>query len=372
MYKTLKQLFQESRSTKLSADEKSFIKSALLAHVRNEEAVRQHVYRSNIQKQSFNLLFIKPMPIIIAILLALGGGTSLAAQNALPGDVLYSVKVNVNEEVRGLASLSDESKANWETVLANRRLAEAEELAAESKLDVKARADLEARFEEHANKAEARIEKLADVDAKAAADIAANLQTSLQAHDRILLNIGTSVDGEDEKQIKVLSTKVKSEVKDALENRLKSETEVKADVKVNVEAAAQGRLNAAENKVAEVRKFIDNKRDDLGASAAAQAETQLKVAADLIVQGKAQLDAKAYAQAFTLFGQAHAKAQEVKMLVTAKAHFEDGDDASPSPSPTSSPKATSSPSASVNVESKTQVEREQTRSSSKVRIDLGL
>ncbi len=372
MYKTLKQLFQESRETKLSADEKSFIRSALSSHVRNEQAGRQQVYRSNIQKQSFNLLFIKPMPIIIAILLALGGGTSLAAQNALPGDALYSVKVNVNEEVRGLVSLSDESKANWETVLANRRLAEAEELAAESKLDVKTRADLEARFEEHANKAEARIEKLADVDAKAAADIAANLQTSLQAHDRILLNIGTSVDGEDEKQIKVLSVKVKAEVKDALEGRVKSETEVRADT--DVEAAAQGRLNAAENKVAEVRKFIDNKRDDLGTSATAQAEAQLKVAADLIVQGKAQLDAKAYAQAFTLFGQAHAKAQEVKMLVNAKVHFEDDDDASPSPSPTPSSRVTSSPSpsASAQIESETESERGQTRSSGKVRINLGL
>src|SRR6185369_7748217 len=111
MHKTIKQLFNEARDMRLSGDEKSLVRAKIQTYVRNGSVTRQHVYRSNIQHQSnvLNLLF-KPMPIFIAILVLLGGGTSFAAQNALPGDALYSVKVNVNEQVEGLLSLSAESK----------------------------------------------------------------------------------------------------------------------------------------------------------------------------------------------------------------------------------------------------------------------
>ncbi len=366
MDKNLKQLFQDAREMRLSGDEKSLLQATLLNHVRKNKSQRQHVYRSNIQP--FKLY--KPMPIIIAILLALGGGTSFAAQNALPGDALYPIKIHVTEQVQGLATLSDESKANWEAMLANRRLQEAEELAAKSKLNAEARADLEANFETHANKAQERIQKLADVDAKAAADIAANFQTSLQAHDRIMSDIGTSTDGEAEAQLKVLSVKVKSETKDASEDRVKSETEVKAAP--DVQAAAQGRLRAAQNKVAEVTKFIENKKDVLGADATLQAQAQLKLAADLIAQGNVQLNAKNYAGAFTIFGQAHAKAQQVKMLVDAKAHFEDEDDASISSSPSASPQTSvsSSPSPSVSGRVDIEIDHGRNQGSGKVEIDL--
>src|SRR5258708_36151599 len=149
MLKSLQQLFQEAKSTRLSGDEKSLIRSALQNHVRKVLPERLHMYdRSN--KQSFNLTY-KPMPILIAILLVLGGGTSFAAQSALPGNPLYTVKVNVNEKVEGMLSLSDEAKANWEAVLAGRRLTEAENLAAQSKLDAQTRAQLETQFEDHAN-----------------------------------------------------------------------------------------------------------------------------------------------------------------------------------------------------------------------------
>lgn len=39
------------------------------------------------------------MQIALLIALLLGGGTSIAAQNALPGDMLYSVKVNGDMDV---------------------------------------------------------------------------------------------------------------------------------------------------------------------------------------------------------------------------------------------------------------------------------
>ena len=357
MLKSLKQLFQEAKSLYLSGDEKSLIRSELQMHVRNDLVVRQHIYRSKLK--IIKLTFTKPMPIFILILLALGG-TSFAAEKAFPGDALYPVKLNVNEHVQGWLSLSDEAKANWETVLANRRLSEAEELANNSKLDAKTEAKIESNFEEHANKAQERIAKLADVDVKVAADIAANLQTSLEAHNRILLNISTSDKDKDTKsQVKAIMLKVKAETKDTSDDRIKNEDKVKSGA--DVQAAAEGRLNSAENKLAEVQKFIENKKADISADTMVQIQIELKVVADLIVQGKAQLNAKAYSQAFTLFGEAKAKAQEIKLLVEAKTHFED-----------SSPQSSVSSSPSITVHGEENIKREDNHSSGKVKIDIGL
>ncbi len=318
MFKSLKQLFQEAVEFKLSGDEKSLIKSRLQNHVRNDYAPRHYVYRSKLK--IFKLTFIKPMPIFIVILLALGG-TSFAAEKTLPGDVLYPIKLNVNENFQGWLSLSDEAKANWETMLLNRRLKEAEELAVNSKLDLKTEAKIEENFQRHADKVQEHIAKLEKVDAKVAADVSANLQTSLEAHNRILININTSNEGDAKSQLKAIMIKVKAEAKNASDDRVKNENEVKAGT--NVQSAAEGRLNSVENKLAEVQKYIEKKKSEISAEVMVQIQAQLKIVTDLIAQGKAKLSVKEFDQAFTLFGQAKAKAQEVKLLIEAKTDLED-------------------------------------------------
>jgi len=357
MFKPLKQLLQEAKSFNLSGDEKSLIRSKLQTHVRNSFIARQYMYRSKLK--IIKLVFIKPMPIFIVILLALGG-TSFAAEKALPGDVFYPVKLNVNEHVQGWLSLSDEARANWETVLASRRLSEAEKLAVNSKLDAKTEAKIESNFEKHANKAQERIAKLADVDVKAAADIAANFQTFLEAHNRILMDISTSKDGDIKSQLKAIILKVKAETEDISDDRVKNEDEVKTGT--DVQTAAEGRLNAAENKLAEVLKFIENKKADISADTMVQIQAQLKVATDLIAQGKVQLNAKAYSQAFTFFGQAKAKTQEIKVLIEAKTDFEDEDENEDKDDDKDKD----------NDEDTLEERRENNRGSGKIKIDIGL
>jgi len=82
------------------------------------------------------------------------------------------VKVHFNEEVQAALTFSDEAKADFEAVRAERRLDEAEELSVKDTVDAQTRADIEANFKEFADRADARMTALADVDAKAAADVA--------------------------------------------------------------------------------------------------------------------------------------------------------------------------------------------------------
>src|SRR5688500_13589881 len=92
------------------------------------------------------------MAIALVIALLLTGGASVAADQALPGDTLYPFKVHVNEQVSGWVAVSDEARAELDAWRAGRRLAEAEELVVKNRIDAETRADLEARFDAHAEK----------------------------------------------------------------------------------------------------------------------------------------------------------------------------------------------------------------------------
>lgn len=136
------------------------------------------------------LLFTKryitmPIPLIIALLLA--GGTSYAAESALPGNALYPVKVEVNERIAGLLNVSDEAKAQWQARLAERRIAETKDLANENALDPETKDALARKIVTHVDNA---IEYTHALDAGGKRDVAdrvrANVDTSLRAYDDVL------------------------------------------------------------------------------------------------------------------------------------------------------------------------------------------
>ena len=124
---------------------------------------------------------------MLIIALLFGGGASAAAENALPGEILYPVKVAVNEQVVGWLSVSEEAKAKWEAKMAERRLEEAEELSAKQRLDADVKTEIEARFKAHADRVAVRIDNLeAKENFEAASDVASNFEVALRAHERVL------------------------------------------------------------------------------------------------------------------------------------------------------------------------------------------
>ena len=132
--------------------------------------------------------FLK-MPVMAAlmIMILLGGGTSLAAERALPGDVLYPIKVVINEPVVSALSLSVEAKIDWEAELAGRRLKEAVELADAGKLNSEVEEKLSEEFTKHETKVRERIANLEEKgDEKVAASLAARFEGSLKAHEEAL------------------------------------------------------------------------------------------------------------------------------------------------------------------------------------------
>ncbi|MDO8495117.1 MAG: DUF5667 domain-containing protein [bacterium] len=277
-------------------------------------------------------------------MLLVGGGISAAAENSLPGDPLFPVKVSVNEQIRSALAISNESQAKLDSKLAQRRLEEAEELASEGKLEGEAQGQIEASFEARAESAKKHLAKMEEKgQANAAVEISSDLESSLQAHETILASI--NVRQEDTVAIEPLITKIRNrtvafgEVKirgeqgvatessqmqlktmpppydnrDREEDRVEGSTE--AAVEVNFEEQAKKRQETSEKKIKEFREFIKENRDELRAEAVVRAEASLGKADKLMIEGKAKMEAGFFSEAFELFQDAHKTIEEARLII---------------------------------------------------------
>jgi hypothetical protein len=192
------------------------------------------------------------MPIILGLVvaLALGGGVSLAANQALPGDALYGVKVHVNEGLQSALAFSDEARANVDISDIDARLAEAEQLQAEGRLNADTLAILEANFDEHAQRVAQRI---ADFQAKqnfsAAADLAAKFQTSLDAHAATLARLSATANSSTENALSGISGRVRALMSVMAGIRAQAAANASAHANSQAGGSAQG-TTASENAAA--------------------------------------------------------------------------------------------------------------------------
>ncbi len=335
MNNEFEKIIEEAKKIRLEKEEKDSIRNFLMSAIEkdlvSEEAFSRHQIKIKPVKawSKLNLIryfdisiyrnLLKPMPLILIIALAVSGGVSLASENALPGDILFPVKVEVNERVMTFLSFSDEAKARVEAKKAERRLEEAAKLSAEGRLDAEAQAKIEANFEKFADRVEARVEKMkAEGKAEAALEATSNFEAALEAHQEILNRIseikangGASIVAPIKEKVELRLNEIKQDKED-----IKGEIEIKTGT--DVKAAAEGKMNAAENKISEVKAFIERAKAEAGAEATLKAEARLKVSEEKFVQGKTKLEAGAHGEAFVLFQESVRIAQEAKLLVRAE------------------------------------------------------
>lgn len=119
--------------------------------------------------------------VIVLVVIVVGSGTSFAAQGTLPGDLLYPVRVNFNEEVKALF-LSDKSRTTYEIERLKSRVNEAKVLAGQDRLSTKVRDEVVERVSGHLAVVKERVEDLASRgDLKMAFEISNDLESSLTA-----------------------------------------------------------------------------------------------------------------------------------------------------------------------------------------------
>ena len=193
MDKELKDIINKAKEVRLSAEDKAQVRENLVTFmnkevesVRNEELVRHSNWHPKIW---FSFARIPAMAVLSVFLVT---GVSFAAEGSLPGDTLYPVKVNFNEEFQSLIAFSPESKAKFEIKRAERRLEEVERLALHNKLETHWKGNLEVRLEKQIERASKHVAMLEEKgELRKAALINDRLEVVLSVHGQILTDIDT-------------------------------------------------------------------------------------------------------------------------------------------------------------------------------------
>lgn len=147
----LKKGIEEIKKISLSQTEKEVMLHAIL---------KQPVVLPYRVKSPFFLQLRALSVACVAFILIIGVTTASAAENSLPGDALYSLKVNVNEPIRGVMSVTGVEKATWEVEKAGRRIIEVQKLAAKGRIDEKKKDEIEQKFEEEIEVQSKRLDDL--------------------------------------------------------------------------------------------------------------------------------------------------------------------------------------------------------------------
>jgi len=127
--------------------------------------------------------------IVLVILFGSAGMTAYAAQSALPGDALYSVKTGL-EDTRLALSSSEATQARLNLRYAERRMQEVADLIAEGRYN--AIADASQEYETHIQNALTNVQTLAKTDPALAAKIMAEITEALTRYTQVLTNISGS------------------------------------------------------------------------------------------------------------------------------------------------------------------------------------
>lgn len=185
MKRFAEQLKKQAETVRMSAPERDALRERLLAymdyHPLPAAAPRAGILRRFASGQSWYVgRFVGVMAVMLLIVVP------ALAENALPGDTLYPIKIRFNEELRGAMTSSPYQKVEWETERLERRLAEAQLLADDGRLTPAAEADVAKAIKQHTEAAKASIDTIRRSDKDEAALAEITLSSTLEVSQELL------------------------------------------------------------------------------------------------------------------------------------------------------------------------------------------
>lgn len=139
--------------------------------------------------------FVSLAAACLVLVISIGGGTTYASLLSLPGDPLYSLKVDVIEPLSGVFATTPQAKAELNVQLADRRLVEAEDLAAQGKLTPNTSAIVTTQLQSVTQAFDDSVQTLQDDHQTAAAlDAQSTMEAALQAHQQVLASVAPPTD----------------------------------------------------------------------------------------------------------------------------------------------------------------------------------
>lgn len=286
----------------------------------------------------------------VLLVVFVGGGTASAAQGALPGDLLYPVKVSINEKVEAALTSNVAAKAEVEAKFAERRIEEAQALASQDRLDTPKADMIAAKFELHAQVAEALADSVEAEEPGTVVKVKTALASALQVQSEVLEKLGRLKGAVTKQNSAALATRViaradssgpgsaNTRAMSALAPSAKSAPTEDAAVQTmslsvgnesGVSVAAEQKAAAALQKkagesLAETTKLFDAAKAKFDATTTAQIAEQLSFANEAMSQGSTTLGAEGYAEAKAHFAEALRLSARLKALLEAERKYDNG------------------------------------------------
>ncbi len=191
------QLKKQAETVRMRASEKNSLRERVVSYMeyhplpkeiasvtKKREASASVLVSEPFKVLRFNTIYTRSFAGMFAVLFIVG--VPFIAERSLPGDILYPVKVQFNEEVRSSLALSPYAKVVWETERLERRVAEARILALAGKLGEEEQTKVALAVKQHSEAAQMQIAELRQSNSDDAAIAEIAFTSALEVQSEVL------------------------------------------------------------------------------------------------------------------------------------------------------------------------------------------
>lgn len=254
--KDLNNLINDLKKISLTSEEKSVLLRKLDAYSVSHQPIKSPYY------------FSRPLTYVFAslgIIILIGGSTVFASEKALPGDVLYPIKIHVSEPLKVALATTHEAKDRVRVEHIEERLNEAEILAVQGRLASSTVVEINTSVKNNIDsiKGDLSEKNKDDLDIKMSAHSA--VLKSIQDHSdddqkaniQDVENVVHNSSRKDSKNNRVFAKEAKNEVKVIEVREFERDNRIKDEIK-NIDKRIQ---KSAGNSFRKDKRTRDDKRD---------------------------------------------------------------------------------------------------------------
>lgn len=334
MNKEIKNLIEKIKHIKLSKKEKVFLRSKI------EEFISWNPVREELDYMpkngefsifNFRTLMRATAFSLIALIIVGGGSVSYAASDTLPGDRLYSVKINVSEKIETGLALGSVAKLNVQTKIVERRLNEVQKLKKEDKLSDEKEEIVKENIKRHVKDISKNIETLKEEgDVEAVLETTSRLTPVLETHKVILEEdkknkaelsalVGDIEENIVEEKVSTKQILIKEEsLLDVVEDTIEKMDVVEKDTFDEIERNEKEKEEVAEKIVKKTGEKITSAREESDASIDTKVEekfileAKIKEAEDLLIRAEEAFKLNEVAKSISLSQRANKILSEIE------------------------------------------------------------
>jgi len=321
--KIFKKIIKRLKSVGLQNDEKTFLRKQLLHFMEEHPVLIKSPYSIKspyISKKLVTKLFrpAKVLATALIIVLVMGGSFAYAAESSLPGQILYPIKINI-EEIKSLSLITSKQKVEWEIERTSRRLGEAAELSIQDKMNSIAREEIKTQIDKHTKKISQGIKEIGAENPESALAMNSQLESYLNAHGDMLtaLKEKTEANGD----ITEIILKTQEKVAIVVEEMKESEELISEDSSPEKKLVVEEKIKKVEEQIDKMQNTIDNLEIPVSKSLINNIDERFVKIVELQEQVKKDIGIEEYGKVSVALQEIYQESEELDLLISLKEEF---------------------------------------------------